>query len=72
LGGEFFTLMAGKNKKGGVDVAVFEACGHKQTCTKDLNKQLVINKMKEIEDKNKFSGLKVGPMLDASTDGNWE
>jgi hypothetical protein len=70
--GELFTLMAGKITKGGVDVAVFEAAAHIQTYTKDMNRQLVVNKIKEIEDKNKFPGLKVGSMTEASTDGNWE
>jgi len=70
--GDLFSMMAGRINKGGVEVAVFEASARMETYTKDLNKQLVINRVKELEDKSKFPGLKVGSMTDASTDGNWE
>jgi hypothetical protein len=69
---DLFSMMAGKINKGGVDVAVFEVSARMETYTKDLNKQLVINRIKELEDKSKFPGLKVGSMTEASTDGNWE
>lgn len=70
--GDLFSIMAGKINKGGVDVSVFEVSVRMETYTKDLNKQLVINRIKELEDKSKFPGLKVGSMTEASTDGNWE
>lgn len=70
--GDLFSMMAGKINKGGVDVAVFEVSVRMEVYTKDLDKQLVINKIKELEDKSKFPGLKVGSMTEASTDGNWE
>lgn len=70
--GDLFSILAGKINKGGVDVAVFEVSARMETYTKDLNKQLVINRVKELEDKSKFPGLKVGSMNEASTDGNWE
>lgn len=70
--GDLFALMAGKINRGGVDVAVFEASARLETYTKDLDKQLVVNRIKEIEDNSKFPGLKVGSMTEASTDGNWE
>ena len=70
--GDLFSIMAGKINKGGVDVAVFEVSVRMETYTKDLNKQLVINRIKESEDKSKFPGLKVGSMSEASIDGNWE
>jgi len=70
--GEKFQLMAGQIDKGGVKVSVFEASAPIEFYSKGLNNQLVINLKKEMEDKNKFAGLKVGSMLDASTDGNWE
>jgi hypothetical protein len=70
--GDLFSMMAGKINKGGVDVAVFEVSARMETYTKDLNKQLVINRVKELEDKSKFPGLRVGSMTEASTDGNWE
>ena len=70
--GDLFSMMAGKINKGGVDIAVFEVSVRMEVYTKDLDKQLVINRIKELEDKSKFPGLKVGSMTEASTDGNWE
>jgi hypothetical protein len=69
---DLFSIMAGKINKGGVEVAVFEVSVRMETYTKNLDKQLVINRVKELEDKSKFPGLKVGSMTEASTDGNWE
>ena len=70
--GQKFELMAGSIDKGGVKVSVFQAATPIELYSKGLNNQLVINLKKEMEDKNKFAGLKVGSMTDASTDGNWE
>jgi hypothetical protein len=70
--GEKYTLQAGKINKGGVDVAVFEVTAPMEMYTKGLNQQLVINRVQELKDKNRFPGLKVGSMFEASTDGNWE
>jgi hypothetical protein len=70
--GDLFSILAGKINKGGVDVAVFEVSARMETYTKDLNKQLVVNRIKELEDISKFPGLKVGSMTEATTDGNWE
>lgn len=70
--GDYFSILAGQINKGGVDVAVFEVSARIETYTKDLDKQLIINRIKEIEDRSKFPGLKVGSMTEASTDGNWE
>lgn len=70
--GDLFSMLAGKINKGGVDVSVFEVSVRLETYTKDLDKQLVVNRIKEMEDKLKFPGLKVGSMSEASTDGNWE
>jgi hypothetical protein len=70
--GDYFSILAGQINKGGVDVAVFEVSARIETYTKDLDRQLIINRIKEIEDRSKFPGLKVGSMTDASTDGNWE
>ncbi len=70
--GDYFSILAGQINKGGVDVSVFEVSARIETYTKDLDKQLIINRIKEMEDRSKFPGLKVGSMTDASTDGNWE
>jgi hypothetical protein len=69
--GDYFSILAGQINKG-VDVSVFEVSARIETYTKDLDKQLIINRIKEMEDRSKFPGLKVGSMTDASTDGNWE
>jgi hypothetical protein len=69
---DLFSIMAGKINNGGVDVPVFEVSVLMEICTKDIDKQFVINRIKELEDKSKFPGLKVGSMTEASTDGNWE
>jgi hypothetical protein len=70
--GDYFSILAGKLNKGGVDVSVFEVSARMETYTKDLDKQLVVNRVKELEDISKFPGLKVGSMYEATTDGNWE
>lgn len=70
--GEAFTLTAGKISKGGVDVSVFEVTAPFEVYTKDLDKQMVVNRIKEIKDRNRFPGLKLGSMNEATTDGNWE
>jgi hypothetical protein len=70
--GDLFSIMAGKITKGGVEVSVFEVSARMEIYTKDLDKQLVINRIKELEAKSKFPGLKVGSMTEASIDGNWE
>jgi hypothetical protein len=70
--GEKFSILAGKINKGGVDVSVFEVSARLELYTKGLDKQLIVNRLKELEDRNKFPGLKVGSMTEASTDGNWE
>lgn len=70
--GDLFSILAGKINKGGVEVAVFEVSARMETYTKDLDRQLVINRIKELEDKSQFPGLKVGSMTEATTDGNWE
>jgi len=69
---DLFSILAGKINRGGVDVAVFEVAARIETYTKDMDKQLVVNKVQELEDKSKFPGLKVGSMTEPSIDGNWE
>ncbi|MEA3477364.1 MAG: hypothetical protein U9R60_04235 [Bacteroidota bacterium] len=71
-GGQFFTLDASKVKKGGLQVAVFEASAMFKTYLSGLDNQSVVNLIKSKEDMDHFPGLKVGSMLEPSTDGNWE
>lgn len=70
--GDFFSILAGKINKAGVEVSVFEVSARIETFSKDLDKQLLVNRIKESEDKSKFPGLKVGSMVEPTTDGNWE
>lgn len=70
--GEMFKLAAGEINKGGVSVNVFEASIYYKVFLSDMDKQMVKNFVQSREDINKYPGLKVGSMIEASTDGNWE
>ncbi len=67
-----FKLAAGIIEKGGVEVNVFEATVHYGKLLKGLNEQMVANLIASKEQIEKYPGLKVGSMTEASTDGNWE
>lgn len=70
--GDKFELAAGSIDRGGVDVAVFEAKAHYNTFLKGMDKQAIINLIAAKEDIDRYPGLKVGSMIEPSTDGNWE
>ena len=70
--GDEFELQAGYIKRGGLKVAVFEAKTPYMTYLWDLDHQRVNNLRAEQEDLEKYAGLKVGSMDEASTNGNWE
>ncbi|MBN3034237.1 MAG: hypothetical protein JW861_01520 [Bacteroidales bacterium] len=67
-----FQMDAGAIEKGGVQVNVFEASAHFNTFLKDLDKQSVVNLIAGREQIERFPGIRVGSMTEASTDGNWE
>jgi hypothetical protein len=67
-----FKLDAGIVEKGGVDVNVFEASAHYNLILNGLDEQMVINLIASKEQIERYPGLKVGSMTEASTDGNWE
>ncbi len=67
-----FDLDAGVIKKGGVNVHVFEAKALYDIILKGLNEQMVINLIAGKEQIEKYPGIKVGSMTEASIDGNWE
>ncbi|OQX80013.1 MAG: hypothetical protein B6D61_02690 [Bacteroidetes bacterium 4484_249] len=69
---EIFDLDAGKIEKGGVEVHVFEAKAPFSIILNDLNEQMVVNLIASKEQIERYPGLKVGSMTEASTDGNWE
>jgi len=67
-----FELEAGIIKRSGIDVPVFEARSPYEVYLNGLDKQRIINAKAEKESINRYAGLKVGSMEEASTDGNWE
>lgn len=67
-----FKLDAGVIEKGGVDVNVFEARSHYDVILQGLDEQMVVNLIAGKEQIERYPGLKVGSMTEASTDGNWE
>lgn len=67
-----FELNASIIDKGGVDVNVFEASAAYIEYLNDLNEQMVLNLIASKEQIEKYPGVKVGSMVEASTDGNWE
>lgn len=69
---EPFEMEAGIIEKGGVNVNVFEVKVHYKKFLEGLNQQMVINLVAAKEQIEKYPGLKVGSMEEASTDGNWE
>lgn len=70
--GVMYTLDAGEVEKGGLKVHVFEATADYKDILKGMDFQSIVNLIKAREDIDKFPGLKVGSMLEPSTDGNWE
>ncbi|MBU2651526.1 MAG: hypothetical protein KKA81_11370 [Bacteroidetes bacterium] len=71
-GGKLFNMDAGKIESGGITVNVFEVTALYSDFLKGLDEQLIRNLIKSKEDIDKYPGMKVGSMLEASTDGNWE
>lgn len=69
---ETFELRAGEIARGGVPVMVFEAQVEYPVLMKGLDEQLILNLVKKVEEMNKYPGLKVGSLTEASTEGNWK
>ena len=67
-----FNLEAKKITKSGIEVSVFLVNAPIETYTFGMDKQDVINRKAELEDKNKYAGWKVGDLDQPITDGNWE
>ena len=70
--GTMYTLDAGEVVRGGLSVHVFEASAHYNDILKGMEVQMIVNLIKARDDIEKFPGLKVGSMIEPSTDGNWE
>ena len=67
-----FELQAGFIMRGGLKVAVFETKTPFWSYLWDLDPQRVNNLRAEMEDLEKYPGLKVGSMDEPSLNGNWE
>lgn len=59
-------------KRGGISVPVFEAKTPFEVYLNGMDPQRVANAKAELEQIDKYAGLKVGSLEEASTDGNWE
>jgi hypothetical protein len=71
-GKEIFEMSAKKVNKGGLEVPVFQITASIDTYTFGMDRQDVVNRKAELEDKNKYPGWKVGDLEQPITDGNWE
>lgn len=69
---EKFELNAGSINRGGLPVDVFECQVSYKVMLKGLDNQLILNLNKKMTEMNKYAGLKVGSMTEASTEGNWK
>lgn len=67
-----FELEAGVIKRNGIDIPVFEARTPYEVYLNGLDQQRILNAKAEKESINRYAGMKVGSMEEASTDGNWE
>ena len=70
--GELFEMQADTIERGGVEVHVFEAKAPFSSFLLGMDEQTIINLNSKYEDIDKYPGLKVGSMVEPSTDGNWE
>ena len=67
-----FEIQAGYIMRGGMHVPVFEVKAHYNTYLNGLDEQRIRNAAAQRENLEKYPGMKVGSMNEASTDGNWE
>ncbi len=71
-GKQQFSIEAKKISKSGIEVSVFLVTAPIESYTFGMDRQDVINRKAELEDKNKYTGWKVGDLEQPITDGNWE
>lgn len=70
--GRRFEMKTDKIDKGGVKVSVIEILVPYDYYLYDLDKQDVVNLTERQKGINKYPGIKMGSLTEASTDGNWE
>ncbi len=67
-----FEIEAGFITRGGMQVPVFEAKAPYEKYLQGLDNQRIRNAAAEQKDIDRYPGIKVGSMTEASIDGNWE
>ncbi len=67
-----FSLQAGFIEKSGYQMPVFECLVQMEDLLSDMDHQLVVNKIAELVQNQRFTGWKVGDMTQTVTDGNFE
>lgn len=70
--GALFEMDADTIERGGVNVNVFEVKAPFSAYLYGLDAQTVFNLTSKMEDLERYPGLKVGSMVEPSTNGNWE
>ncbi len=70
--GRRFEMKTGKIDKGGVMVSVIEVLVPYEYYMYDKDEQDVINLIERQKRINKYPGIRMGSLTEASTDGNWE
>lgn len=70
--GRRFEMKADKVDKGGVIVSVLEIQVPYEYYTFDMDQQDVLNLRERQKAINRYPGLKLGSLTEATTDGNWE
>lgn len=70
--GRKFEMKTDKIDKGGVIVSVIEILVPYEYYLQDLDNQDVINLAERQKSINRYPGIKMGSLTEASTDGNWE
>lgn len=70
--GLLFEMDADTIERGGVEVHVFEAKAPFTAFLNGMDEQTIINLISKYEDINWYAGIKVGSLIEPSTDGNWE
>lgn len=67
-----FNIGAGTIERSKVKINVFEVSAYYKDFLIGMDEQLIINLIKKREEFERFQGLTVGSLTEASTDGNWE
>ncbi len=67
-----FEMSVGFIERSNIKVPVFEVKAPNMVFLKGLDEQTILNMNDKQESNNLYPGLKVGSLIEASTDGNWE